>query len=231
MNDHWRWNLAGLAVAACVVVCPPRAAAQDSSLMLATVPEEVPGATTLQNSSFIFQTLPPEAVLRPLEKESIITVLVDYRSVMQSEGSGETRRIGTYNSQLQNWLAFDGKDIFRAPQRRGDPTIQGQLNSQYRAESDLEQREALTVAVAAKVVDIRPNGNLVIEGRRRIRINEEVWNTYLTGTVPRQAIGPDWTVRDNLIDGLRIEKFEEGAVRDGYARGWLGRWYGKTKAL
>ncbi|MGL4512118.1 MAG: flagellar basal body L-ring protein FlgH [Lacipirellulaceae bacterium] len=214
-----------------VVALAALAGAQDSSLMLAPVPEVLPDTATMQNSSFIFQTLPPEAVIRPLEKESIITVLVDYRSIMQSDGSGETRRTGTYNLQLQNWLAFDGKDLFRAPQRRGDPTIQGQLNSQYRAESDLEQSESLTFPIAAKVADIRPNGNLVIEGRRRIRINEEVWNTFLTGTVPRQAIGPDWTVRDTMIDGLRIEKYEEGAVRDGYARGWLGRWYGKTKAL
>lgn len=207
------------------------AAAQDSSLMLSPPPGEESDAPSLENCSFIYSPLPPEAQIRTLALHDIITVLVDYRSTMLSEGSGELRKTGSYNSTLTDWLAFDGKSIFPAPQRRGDPTIGGQLNSQLRAESDLEAREALTFPIAAQVVDIRPNGNLVIEGRRRIRINEEVWMTYLTGSVPRQFIGPDRTVRDTSIADLRIEKYEEGAVRDGYERGWLQRLYGKYKAF
>lgn len=212
-----------IAVAACV------ASAQEGGLSYAPALQPIAGAPTLNNSSFIYQSLPPEAMARPLEKESIITVLVDYRTVMLSEGSGESRKVGSYSAVLSDWLGFDGKDIFPAPQRRGDPTISGALNSQLRAESEVEQRESLTFAMAAKVVDIRPNGNLVIEGRRRVRVNEEVWMVYVTGTVARQTIGPDWTVRDTSIADLRVEKYEEGAVRDGYARGWLGRWYGKYK--
>jgi len=207
------------------------ALAQEGSLAYARPVPATPGAPTLANSSFIFQTLPPEARTRPLEKESIITVLVDYRTVMLSEGSGESRKVGSYSAVLTDWIGFDGKDIFSAPQRRGDPGVGGTLNSQLRAETEVEQREALTFAMAAKVVDIRPNGNLVIEGRRRVRVNEEVWMIYLTGTAPRQMIGPDWTVRDTSIADLRVEKYEEGAVRDGYARGWLQKWWGKYKAF
>ena len=91
---------------------------------------------------------------------------------------------------LADWLAFDGKDIFPAPQEQGDPRISGSLQSQYRTESEMELRDALTFRIAAAVVDIRPNGNLVIEARREIRINEEVWVQSLTGVVRRQSIGP-----------------------------------------
>lgn len=208
------------------------AAAQEGSLTHARpVAAVTPGAPTLASTSFIYQALPPETMDRPLEKESIITVLVDYRSVMMSEGSGEAIKIGNFNASLTDWIGFDGKSIFAAPQRRGDPTVSGTLNSQMRAESEIEQRESLTFAIAAKIVDIRPNGNLVIEGVRSVRVNEEVWKIYLTGTAPRQGIGPDRTIRDTSIADLRVEKYEVGAVRDGYARGWLGRFYGKYKAL
>lgn len=209
----------------------PIAAAQEASLLYAQpVPTQARvGGPSLQQSSFIFQTLPPEALERPLEIGSIITVLVDYRSVMQSEGSSEAIKIGLLNSVLSEWIAFDGEDVFSAPQRRGDPAIAGQLNSQLRAESDIEQREALTFAMPVSIVDIRPNGNLIIEGRREVRVNEEVWMTYLSGSVARASIGPDRVVRDTAVDNLRIDKFEQGAVRDGFARGWLARWYGRFK--
>ena len=87
----------------------------------------------------------------------------------------------------------------------------------------------MTFRIAAAVVDIRPNGNLVIEARREIRINEEVWMQSLTGVVRRQSIGPDRTVRSDEVAELRIEKREKGFVNDAYTRGWLTRWYDKWK--
>lgn len=208
------------------------ATAQEGSLIYAPVATNpTNAATTLNNSAWTYQSLPPEAMARPLEKESIIQVLVDYRSVMLSEGSGESRKIGVFNSVLTDWIKFDGKDIFPALQRRGDPAISGQLNSQLRAESDIEQRETLAFTMSVKVIDIRPNGNLVLEGTSEVQINEEVWKVYLSGEVARQQIGPDWTVRDSALANKRIKKYEQGAVRDGYARGWFNKWYGKYKPL
>ncbi|MEQ8848474.1 flagellar basal body L-ring protein FlgH [Botrimarina sp.] len=186
-------------------------------------------AANAGGGGWLYQPLPPESQPRPLAEQSIVTVLVDYRSVTLSEGSGESIKTGIYNAALTDWIKFDGEDLYPAPQRRGDPTVAGQLNSQLRAETELEQREALTFEMAATIVDIRPNGNLVLEGWRRVVINEEVWMVYLSGETARESIGPDRRVRDSSIAHLEIKKFEEGLVRDGYARGWLTRWYGKFK--
>jgi flagellar L-ring protein precursor FlgH len=213
--------------------------AQDANLML-MVPadqeskrQEQPTAQqqfhTLHNSSFMYRKLPPESELRELQINDIITVLVDYRSSMISEGDAENRRQLNLNAVLADWLAFDGKDIFPAPQRRGDLEVSGILNSQYRTESDMELRDALTFRIAAAVVDIRPNGNLVIEARREICINEEVWTQSLTGVVRRQSIGPDRTVRSDEVAELRIQKREKGFINDSYSRGWLARWYARWK--
>ena len=105
------------------------------------------------------------------------------------------------------------------------------MQSQFRVESDIELRDQLTFRIASHIVDIQPNGNLVIEGHRTIRINEEIWQQSLTGIVRRTAIGPDRTVRSDEIADLRIEKREMGFVRDSYKRGWLQLWYDKWKAF
>jgi flagellar L-ring protein precursor FlgH len=206
-----------------------RALAQDASLLLVQPAPEKPGQLTLENSSFIYRQLPPEAELRELKVNDIITVLVDYRSSMMSEGDAESRRRTSLDAVLTDWLKFDGKDIFPAPQGQGDPAVSGSLNTQYRTESEMELRDSLSFKIAAAVVDIRPNGNLVIEARREIRINEEVWVQSLTGIVRRQSIGPDRMVRSDEVAELRIEKRERGFVNDGYSRGWVTRWYDKWK--
>ena len=46
---------------------------------------------TLHDSSFIFRKIPPEAEARELQIHDIITVLVDYRASMTSEGDAERR--------------------------------------------------------------------------------------------------------------------------------------------
>jgi flagellar L-ring protein precursor FlgH len=205
------------------------ACAQDASLLLQPPAQKEANQLTLENSSFMYRKLPPEAEHRELRINDLVTVLVDYRSSMLSEGDAEARKTASLNAVLGSWLAFDGKDIFPAPQTRGDPRVNGSLNSQYRAESELELRDTLTFSIAAAVVDIRPNGNLVIEARREISINEEVWIQSLTGVIDRKSIGPDRTVRSDQVHELRIEKRERGFINDSYSRGWLGRWYDKWK--
>jgi len=202
--------------------------AQDASLLQVHPSPQQDGQLNLENCSFMYRKLPPEAEMRELKINDIITVLVDYRASMMSEGDAEARRTASLNAVLADWLKFDGKDIIPAP-GDDDLAVRGSLNSQYRAESELELRDSLTFRIAAAVVDIRPNGNLVIEARREIRINEEVWQQSLTGIVRRQSIGPDRTVRSDEVAELRIEKRERGFVNDSYSRGWFARWYDKWK--
>ena len=63
--------------------------AQDGSLFLQ--PAQSPQGLTLENSSFIYLDLPPEARPRELQEQDIITVLVDFRSRFLSEGDAESR--------------------------------------------------------------------------------------------------------------------------------------------
>ncbi len=67
------------------------AAAQDGSLLRRN-PEEANKPITLQESSFIYRELPPEARPSELKQHDIITVIVDYRTRMLSEGDAEARK-------------------------------------------------------------------------------------------------------------------------------------------
>ncbi len=212
----------------CTVGWTGLAAGQDASLLLAPLPQ-TQSELTLQNSSFMFQKLPPSAESGELQVNDIITVLVDYRTSMLSEGDAENRKTANLNATLAEWLGWDGKDLYHAPMRRGDLSINGYLDGKYRTESEMELRDTLTFRIAAKIVDIRPNGNLVIEAHRTIRINEEVWQQSLTGIVRRQAIGPNRTVRSDEVAELRIDKHDMGFIKDSYTRGWFTKAYDKWK--
>jgi flagellar L-ring protein FlgH len=204
--------------------------AQDASLLL--VPPIGPkqkAELRLENSSFMYRKLPPESEQRELQLNDIITVLVDYKSALQSGGDSNSKKTASFNAVLSDWLKFDGKNILPAPQNNGDPKITGAVTSQFKTQADIQQKDALTFKIAAAVVDIRPNGNLVIEARSEVQNDDEVWEQSLTGVVRRQSIGPDRTVRSDDIAERRIRIRKKGFVHDGTNRGWLVKWYDQVK--
>lgn len=208
--------------------------AQDASLLLRPAkPRSAKGAAglTLENSSFLFRELPPESRPRQLQVNDIIIILVDYRTRLLSEGDAQSRKTASLNAVLTDWIRLRSGDLKPAPQSDGDPTVAGSINSLYRAQSDIESRDSLTFRIAAKIVDIRPNGNLVIEAHQTIQVNDEKWKVSLTGVVRRESIQADRTVSSDSVWGMEIKKDEKGQVKDGYARGWLKRIYDRFHAF
>jgi flagellar L-ring protein precursor FlgH len=202
-----------------------QALGQDASLLLAPPAAQQKGQLSLGNSSFMYRKLPPESEQRELQINDIVTVLVDYKSSMLSEGDANAKRTTSLNAVLSDWVKFDGKNLMSAPQTHGDPRIAGQLDSQFKTQSDMTLKDSLTFRIGTKVVDIRPNGNLVIEAHRDIQINDEVWTQSISGEVRRQSIGPDRTVRSDEVADLHVVKREKGFIRDSYNRGWFTKWY------
>jgi flagellar L-ring protein precursor FlgH len=213
---------------ACLAAAAPAAVrAQDGSLVIA--PSDPRQSLSIEDGSFMFRELPPEARVSELKQHDIITVIVDYRTRMLSEGDAEARVTRNLTAVLTSWIRFDGKSVKLAPQNDGDPRIQGTLNSQARTESNVELRDTLSFRIAAQIVEVRPNGNLYIEANWSIQNNDERWRIFLSGEVRRESIMPDRSVSSDAIVNLDIVKKEEGQVRDGYARGWFAKWYDRYK--
>ncbi|RIK70879.1 MAG: flagellar biosynthesis protein FlgH [Planctomycetota bacterium] len=220
-----------IAAALWVALNVSAATAQDSSLLQATphgAPQDGP-ALSLQNGSYIFREVPADARPRELQKHDTLIVLVDYRTRTLSEGDAENRKTSSLTAVLSSWIRFDGKSLKAAPQNDGDPRVAGTYNSQYRTESDIELRDTLSFRIGAEIIDVRPNGNLYIEGNQVIRVNEEEWRLFVSGEVSRDSIQPDRTVSSDAIVNGQIVKEETGQVRDGYQRGWFTKWYDKYK--
>jgi flagellar L-ring protein precursor FlgH len=197
------------------------AGAQNSSLFHRDLPVHQQAATTLANGSWMYRPLPPPKEVRI---HDIITIRVDEKSQTFAEGDMDRRKSELFDAVLKDWVVLEGlKQLKPAPMRDGDPRVQGQLSQLYRAESELETRESVKFDIAAEVVDIRPNGNLVLEAHRNIRNNEENWEYSLTGICRREDIGPNNTLLSKNIAELTVVKRERGHVRDSYRRGWLLR--------
>lgn len=163
---------------------------------------------------------------RTLKLNDIVIVTVDEKSHVLSEGEMDRRKNASLQAALKDWILFSPRSfgIRPDPQSAGEPKIDGQWDNKYRAQADFEARDAIKFTIAARVIDVRPNGTLLIEGRRIIKHNEDTWEYFLLGVIRPEDVKPNNTIESEKIAELRIWKRETGHVRDGYRRGWLMEW-------
>jgi len=77
--------------------------------------------------------------------------------------------------------------------------------------------------MTARVAEVLPNGDLVLEGAREIEINGDRQIVVLTGVVKPNSLSQNNIVPSTLIGQLRIRYFGRGLIKDNLRPGILIR--------
>lgn len=81
-------------------------------------------------------------------------------------------------------------------------------------------------SLACRVIEIR-DGKLVIEGRNKLKINDQLWIVSYEGIVrPEDVLSDNMVLGDNVLN-QNLVKEEVGEVRDAYRRGFLMKFFDK----
>jgi len=175
----------------------------------------------LSGASWTYQPAPPTRVFRV---NDVVTIRVDEITRVAAEGRAEQRKRTLYEAIITDWVRLTDFRLIPDPQTEGDPSLGTESTSNYLADSNIESRESMAFNIAAKVVDVRPNGNMVLEARKLIRVNDNLWETSLTGICRAADIAPDNIILSKDLIDLEIIKQDRGHLRDTYSRGWFQRW-------
>ena len=81
----------------------------------------------------------------------------------------------------------------------------------------------LTAMVTARVSEVLPNGDLIVEGIREVEINGDRTVVVLTGVVRPADIQPGNVVLSPQVGQLRIRSLSQGLIKDSLEPGWLIR--------
>jgi flagellar L-ring protein precursor FlgH len=96
-------------------------------------------------------------------------------------------------------------------------------SSGFKGAGTTNRASDLTAVITARVSEVLPNGDLVIEGVREIEINGDRQVVVLTGVVRAVDIAPDNSVRSTSLGQLRVRYFGRGLMKDSLSPGWLIR--------
>ena len=106
-----------------------------------------------------------------------------------------------------------------------DPTslVAGKTSTDFKGGGTTTRAGELSANMTARVADVLPNGDLVVEGVREIEINGDRQIVVLTGVVRTTDIAPSNVVTSTAIGQLRIRYFGRGLMKDNLKPGWLVR--------
>jgi flagellar L-ring protein FlgH len=81
----------------------------------------------------------------------------------------------------------------------------------------------MTAQISARVIDVFPNGNLLIRGSRQVRLNNEDQYINIQGVIRPVDISSNNIILSTYIAEAKIELSGYGAVSDKQRVGWLSR--------
>lgn len=169
---------------------------------------------------------------RKIEVNDLITIIVRQSKSALSDSSLESEKEWEIKSELAKFLRLNPNNHL-IPQtfEEGTPGIDFNFENSYEGAGRADRRDEFTTRISATVIDVKPNGNLVLEAKNRIKMDEEEQTVTLTGTCRTVDISAQNTVLSTQLADLEIVSENTGAVRDASRRGWLMRLFDLARPL
>jgi len=145
----------------------------------------------------------------------LLTVIISESQDVQNTESSDLQRSDTLAYELNS---FDLKPNLFNPL----PGIESSSAESFKGTANYKKQGSLEARITVLVVDTLPNGNLVINGRREIRIDQETKVIAFTGVVRRYDITANNTVESELVANAKVSYIGEGPLTKSTNRWGLG---------
>jgi flagellar L-ring protein precursor FlgH len=97
----------------------------------------------------------------------------------------------------------------------------------YSGGGQINNAETITDQLAVRVIDVLPNGNLVVEGRRHTAFSGEKQDAILRGTIRYDDILANNTIYSYNVADASIQFVSHGTITDNQNKGWFNRIWDK----
>ncbi len=170
---------------------PPARLAYATNAPSASDGDPATGTASLWRSS-------PEALFgdrRARAAGDLVTVVIEINDQAQLRNRTDLRREAEENIAIPALLGVNALAARALPGGAGlDPAVEASSASRTRGDGLIQRSERIALRVAATVVDVLPNGHLVIAGSQEIRVNQELRDLQVAG-----VIRPEDILRTNVI--------------------------------
>ena len=154
----------------------------------------------------------------------ILTIIVQETSSANKNNETKTEKNSSWTAAITSalfpgFLAYKGATAAKGSM----PAVSYNSDLKHDGSGAINNSETIVAQVAVKVMDVLPNHNLVIEGKRETSFSGEHQTIVLHGIVrPEDVTSADTVMSYNVADAT-ISMTGKGTVTDMQRKGWFTR--------
>lgn len=224
-------NTSGMILACGIAVAVPAAMCSAQSL-LREQPKEAPldeNGEPDQNKPIreMSLTLVENPKPKTFEINDIVSIIVSETSKSTSQSKLDTKTDSSISAELKKF-----PDIMKFLQGEltdgGSNPVAGvgvSGNDKFKGDGKYERSDKFTDRISAKVIDVKPNGTLVLEARRIVTKDKETQVFVLAGECRREDVTSSNTILSNQLAELTMKVENYGDVKDAAEKGPITRFF------
>ena len=160
----------------------------------------------------------------------LLTVVVFEKSVINKSAKSETKKESADDAKIESFLfgtaagSADGSSQL-LKHKGAYPAMKFSLSNSFKGEGSVANSDDISATFTVRVIDVLPNGNLIIEGMRRTAYVGEIQDIVLRGTVRKLDITGQNKVNSNQVADLSLRYINTGEITDGQRKGWFKKFW------
>lgn len=162
-------------------------------------------------------TIAALADLRARNVGDILTVVIQEQHSVKNEEKVERRNDTSLAARLEAYTLSD-----KTFQSNTLPRIDIRKESDFNGEAKQNSGSDVRASIAVVVIDVQPNGNLVVAGARSVTVNDETRTLRISGLVRSLDVSTNNTIGSAQVADARISITGEGANTRQVTRGPIG---------
>ncbi len=157
--------------------------------------------------------------MKARRKGDTLTVVIAEQASASKQASTGTSRSAAISAGIPNLFGLETAGVSKMMDL--SKLASASTDTKFNGNGSTTRKENLSATITARVMDVLPNGNLLIEGRRNVKVNNEDQIIILDGTVRPRDITADNLINSSLIADARITYSGKGVISDRQRPGWL----------
>lgn len=150
----------------------------------------------------------------------VITINIQERNTARSSQNSSLERSGAVDAQVSA-IPFVPANNFAGTRA----TASGRSSNTFEGKGETGSDAAFNGTIAVTVVDVLPNGNLVVSGEKQVGINQNVETLRFSGVINPATVLPGNQVSSTQVADARLEVRGRGDIDRAQTTGWLARFF------
>jgi flagellar L-ring protein precursor FlgH len=165
----------------------------------------------------------PEQQPKLLRKHDLVTIVIREDSAFSTDATTDLKHSADFDAQIDDYVTLMSGLGLESHTPTNPIELKTLAARDFNGQGTVNRTDSFTASITAAVVDVKPNGTLVLEAKKTIKTDEELQDIQLVGTCRVQDITADNSVLSTQLYDLKVTKNHKGAVRDTTKRGFIPR--------